>query len=281
MEFSGTVVTVKNMEVSRRFYEEVLGQKVKFDFGANIAYEGGAGLIEEGTWCDFIKIKSEQVIYPNNSFELYFEEENYDAFLDRMKQHPEVRYVHETEEFPWGQRVSRIYDPDGHIIEVGEHMKNVIRRFLKQGLSVEETVKQSQHPIEFVEASIEEAYNSEHCIVYYRPEIKAVYLKWKKFSCGEQYRKPCEYLLELLHKYQCENFVVNAVNGFEDTKEDVEWAFEYFIPSLARTSCKTMAFIMGADNSLDHEIDMFTKEFMKHFKVERCHSIEEAAQICR
>jgi hypothetical protein len=161
------------------------------------------------------------------------------------------------------------------------NVEDVIRSFLKQGLSVEEIVKQSQHPVEFVEACIEEAYNNEHCIVYYRSEISAVYLKWKKFSCGEQYRKPCEYLLELLRKYECKNFVVNAINGFEDDKEDVEWAFEYFIPSLAKTSCKTMVFIMGTGNSLDHEIDMFTKEFMKYFKVERCHSIEEAVQICR
>ncbi len=33
------------------------------------------------------------------------------------------------------------YDPDGHIIEVGEAMKKVIQRFLKNGWSMEEISK--------------------------------------------------------------------------------------------------------------------------------------------
>lgn len=53
-------------------------------------------------------------------------------------------------EYPWGQRVIRFYDPDMHIIEVGEPMENVVKRFIDQGLSVEETSKRTQHPIEFV-----------------------------------------------------------------------------------------------------------------------------------
>ncbi len=138
------------------------------------------------------------------------------------------------------------------------------------------TVEENQ-----MESSIGEVYDSAHCTVYYRPELKAVYLEWKKFSCGDEYRKPCEHLLKLMQIYQCKNVVVNAVNGFEDDKEDVDWAFEYFIPALAKTSCKILVFIMGTGNSLDHEIDMFTKEFMKYFQVERCHSMEEAASLCQ
>ncbi len=44
----------------------------------------------------------------------------------------------------------RFYDPDKHIIEVGESMAVVAKRFLDQGLSVEETAKIIQHPVEFV-----------------------------------------------------------------------------------------------------------------------------------
>lgn len=131
-----------------------------------------------------------------------------------------------------------------------------------------------------MESTNGEVYDNEQCLVYYRPELTAVYLEWKKFSCGEEYRKPCEFLLKLMQKHQCKNVVVNAVNGFEDEKEDVEWAFEYFIPSLAETNCRILVFIMGAGNSLNQEIDMFTKEFMKYFRVERCHSLEEAIALC-
>ena len=36
----------------------------------------------------------------------------------------------------WGQRSIRFYDPDKHIIDVGESMKVVIKRFLLSGVSV-------------------------------------------------------------------------------------------------------------------------------------------------
>ena len=38
--------------------------------------------------------------------------------------------MHPVKEHSWGQRVVRFYDPDRHIIEVGENMKVVCRRFL-------------------------------------------------------------------------------------------------------------------------------------------------------
>jgi hypothetical protein len=44
----------------------------------------------------------------------------------------------------------RFYDPDMHIIEVGESMESVARRFLRKGLSVEETAKRILMPEEFV-----------------------------------------------------------------------------------------------------------------------------------
>lgn len=55
-------------------------------------------------------------------------------------------------EHSWGQRVVRIYDPDGHMIEVGESMEYVAKRFLKDGMSVEETAAKTQMALGDVEA---------------------------------------------------------------------------------------------------------------------------------
>lgn len=44
-------------------------------------------------------------------------------------------------EHPWGQRVIRFYDLDGHLIEVGESMKLVIRRFQAAGMTPEEIAR--------------------------------------------------------------------------------------------------------------------------------------------
>jgi len=45
----------------------------------------------------------------------------------------------------------RIYDPDYHIIEIGESMEVILRRYFNEGYSVEEISKIVQHPIEYVE----------------------------------------------------------------------------------------------------------------------------------
>ena len=48
------------------------------------------------------------------------------------------------------QRVVRIYDPDRHIIEVGESMSIVVRRFLAEGLTVAQTAARMGMPIDAV-----------------------------------------------------------------------------------------------------------------------------------
>ena len=81
---------------------------------------------------------------------MYFEEEDLDSFLQKLKTIDSIEYVHGLKEQPWGQRVIRFYDPDMHIIEVGEPMESVVKRLLSEGLSVEETSKRTLMPEEFV-----------------------------------------------------------------------------------------------------------------------------------
>ena len=46
----------------------------------------------------------------------------------------------------------RFYDPDKHIIEVGENMKVVCRRFLDSGMTPEQTAKRMDVPLKFVDS---------------------------------------------------------------------------------------------------------------------------------
>ena len=70
--------------------------------------------------------------------EVVVEEQDFDGFLNRLKEYPEIEYLGEVIEHSWGQRVIRFYDLDGHLIEVGEDMKMVVRRFLNTGMTMEE-----------------------------------------------------------------------------------------------------------------------------------------------
>ena len=55
-------------------------------------------------------------------------------------------------EHPWGQRAVRFYDPDYHIIEVGENIKFVCRRFLDSGMTPGQVAERMDVPIKFVSA---------------------------------------------------------------------------------------------------------------------------------
>ena len=153
MKFSCSLISVKDISASRKFYEDLFGLEAKYDFGANIVFSCGLSL-QQG-FAELAGIPSDDVVYKANNFELCFEEENFDAFVFVLKKRPEIVYLHDIIEHSWGQRVIRFYDPDGHIIEVGESMCSVVKRFLDQGLTIEETATRTQHPIDFVKSCAE------------------------------------------------------------------------------------------------------------------------------
>ena len=148
MKFSCSVIAVKDIEISKKFYETVLNQKIISDFGINVTFEGDFAL-QQG-YSEMIGIPENEVKQKSNNFEMYFEEENFDGFLEKLKTMKEIKYVHDVKKYDWGQRVVRFYDPDEHIIEVGETMENVARRFFEDGLSIEEISEKTMLPIEFL-----------------------------------------------------------------------------------------------------------------------------------
>ena len=136
------------MKKAVAFYEEVIGDRVVMNFGENVQFSGGFALQEMKKWKSMIH--NAKVRRNGNDAELYFEEKDFDDFVEYLKEFPEIEYVHPVEEAPWGQRIVRFYDPDFHIIEVGEPMDAVIKRLFESGMTVEQVSEKSQYPIEYV-----------------------------------------------------------------------------------------------------------------------------------
>lgn len=151
LKYTSTLIAVADMEKSKQFYHDVLGLEVVADFGDNATLDGGIALQTMNTWKTFIR--TDNVVLPNNAGELYFEEEDMDTFCDHLKKF-DICYVHPLFEHRWGQRVVRFYDPDKHIIEVGEKLDAVILRFMEDGLSAEETAARMDIPVDFVRACL-------------------------------------------------------------------------------------------------------------------------------
>ncbi len=134
MKFKNTLFVVSDIKKSIEFYREVFGMRVIADFGANVTLTGGLSLQTEETWKQFIG-ETGEICYGGKDSEIYFEEENFDAFSAKCDS-LELKKVHPAQEHSWGQRVIRLYDPDGHIIEVGEDMSAVCRRFRDSGMNI-------------------------------------------------------------------------------------------------------------------------------------------------
>ncbi|MDL2236743.1 hypothetical protein LJC56_02785 [Christensenellaceae bacterium OttesenSCG-928-K19] len=127
----------------------MLGQKIISDFGANVTFEGGYSLQDLTWWAKFIGDKQENIRFDAKNAELYFESVEFDADVECLSKF-EIKYVHGVKEHDWGQRVIRLYDPDGHIIEIGEDLGMVIKRFLKQGMTADQVAEKTMGPLDYI-----------------------------------------------------------------------------------------------------------------------------------
>lgn len=118
-------------------------------------------------------------------------------------------------------------------------------------------------------------FKSDFAEIEYIEKDNVVFHVWKKEAHFDDYRTPVKTSLELLQKHKNSIFIVDARNGFEDTKEDIDWGFNYFLPELKKTGCKFWGFILPKVSEIEGEIDLWTKEIEKNFKVIRAISYNE------
>jgi len=156
LKFVCPLIVVEDIGVSRRFYEQLLGQKVKYDFGENVQFEGDFAIHLKTHFQKLLGTEPPlSVAKKAHNGEIYFETDEMEQMARHLKQ-AEVEFLHSIREQPWGQRVMRIYDPDGHIVEIGETLEAVVRRFSGQGLSIEQIREKSSMPLEFIEHVLHE-----------------------------------------------------------------------------------------------------------------------------
>ncbi len=118
MKLKNVLLVVRDLERSKKFYKTLFGLEPIRDLGENVILMEGLVLQERESWEDALGKKA---VLPNYGAELYFEERNLDSFLERLRSFEfPVEILAQEEEHPGGGRAVRIYDPDGHIIEIGE-----------------------------------------------------------------------------------------------------------------------------------------------------------------
>jgi catechol 2,3-dioxygenase-like lactoylglutathione lyase family enzyme len=151
LKFMCSLITVSDIKKSRDFYENVLGQKVESDYGRNVSFEGFAIHLRSHFQT---LIENKEIVVGGNNFELYFESDNLEQIVEKLKTE-KVEFIHEIQEAPWRQLAVKFYDPDRNIIEIGETMEYLSFRLHQQGNSFDEISKMTGLSREFIEKSVQ------------------------------------------------------------------------------------------------------------------------------
>ncbi len=120
MKLKNILIVVKDIEKSKQFYHDLFGLDVVLDNDGNMILTEGLVLQDEAIWKKFLE---KEIVPENNTCELYFEEREIEAFIEKLERlYPSIRYVNRLMTHSWGQKVVRFYDLDGNLIEVGTPM---------------------------------------------------------------------------------------------------------------------------------------------------------------
>ena len=102
MKFICPLIVVEDITSSRHFYVNILGLKVKYDFGEDVTYKGDFAIhLKE----HFQQLLGKPADYPvvsrAHNGELYFESDEIDTIHNHLKKNS-VKFIHELQEQPWG-----------------------------------------------------------------------------------------------------------------------------------------------------------------------------------
>ena len=123
MKLKNILIVVKDIEKSRQFYHDLFGIDLVLDNDGNMILTEGLVLQDEKIWKNFL---GKDIISKSNSCELYFEEQDIEAFIEKLERmYPDIEYVNRLMTHSWGQRVIRFYDLDGNLIEVGTPIESI------------------------------------------------------------------------------------------------------------------------------------------------------------
>ena len=120
-----------------------------------------------------------------------------------------------------------------------------------------------------------EMYISDYCEVNYEEKYNVVLVKWKKFCCNQDYRKPLEYALDIIREHENCDYVADTRSGFENIPEDTQWVADYFMPTAVEYGCKCIYFIIDENNSLKEELEGQANDSSDKIEFRYIYSLEE------
>lgn len=277
-KYHSSVFFVSDIEKSKKFYAEIICQKIEMDFGRCIGFIGGFSIWDKSYAYTMMGLKEEDISTNKKDAELYFEIKDLDSLYTKLK-NEKNKFLHDIVEQPWAQRCFRIYDPDNHIIEFAEPMTVVIERLYNEGLTHNQIVKKSLMPVEIVLdviGKIDSVKNDKYtedliapcgmncriCLGYFgytssgkKRKMKCIGCKPRDKSCAFL-KKYCKKLTkkEINYCYECTDFPCTHLEKIDEVYRE-----RY-----------NMSMIENLEHIRDNGIDKFLKKQEEKYKCSEC-----------
>lgn len=121
MILKNVLLAVRDMEKSVAFYKELFDLQVILDSDCYVMMNGGLVLQDIGVWTELLQ---KECTLRSHASELYFETYDMPAFLEKLRHRAEILGALTVNSF--GRETVRLYDPDGHLIEVGSAFSQTV-----------------------------------------------------------------------------------------------------------------------------------------------------------
>lgn len=119
IKFHTAIIFTGNIEASKAFYNGLLCLAVLQDAGTFVLLEGNLGLHKTEAFYEYMDKQYNGEAMGRDNLDLYFTTDELEAAEQRLKS-AGVKFIHGIRKCPWGESVLRVYDPDGHIVEIGD-----------------------------------------------------------------------------------------------------------------------------------------------------------------
>jgi catechol 2,3-dioxygenase-like lactoylglutathione lyase family enzyme len=165
IKWMGTLLIVSDLQKSKDFYQNVLGQQVVLDDPTMVSFGSCKHAQLSLSPADYFKNDNEdrwlsakmKTAPKTNNFQLYFEVDDLEAVAKKVKATEGIELIYDVGEnfssFP--QRGIRFYDFDGHLIEVAENLQILAKRLLAQGMNIEEIARRFGDTVETIKEILE------------------------------------------------------------------------------------------------------------------------------
>lgn len=155
IQYHSVVLMCDDLEKSQAFYEELFGLTIELAIEGLVCFQGGISLWKRRIATDLVYGGAEPSGPAERpSQEIYFETDDIDGFFSKISK-AGIPLLHPVQVTPWHQKTVRFFDPDRHLIEVGESMVEVIRRLGKNGSSPEKVAEMVMMPVEIIRSVLD------------------------------------------------------------------------------------------------------------------------------